>query len=164
MTTPWRATPAQHRRRLLLGGIVAALVLALVGIGIATLTGAISSSPDRRDPAATATAFIERYAVHDPGVCALVTADLRKRFARDGRCVGTTRGTTPRIDVLNSQTCGDRSSLDAEVNPAGEISERYVSLGLEQVGDEWAVRSVLPLNDRSVIKPYACASHTEYWG
>lgn len=161
----WGAEPAR-RRRLLVGGIVAAvLVLALVGIGIATMTGELGSAPERRDPAATAAAFIARYAVHDPGVCELVTIDLRKRFARDGRCAGTARGTTPRIDVLDSGTCGDRSSFDAEVTPAGEIGERYVSLGLEQVGEEWAVRSVLPLDDRSLIKHYPCApAHTTYGG
>lgn len=154
-----------RRRGLLIGGIVAALVvLALLVGGIATLTSVNGSSPDRRDPAATARAFIQRYAVHDPTACELVTAELRKRFARDGRCAGTTRGTTPRIDVLNSQTCGDRSGFSAEVDPAGEISERYVTVGLEQVGEEWAVRSVLPVDDRSVIKPYTCATHTEYWG
>lgn len=152
-------------KRQLLGGSVAVVVLALVGIGIATMTGALGSSPDRGDPAATARSFIERYAVHDPGVCELVTTSLRKQFAHDGRCAGTAHGSTPRIDVLDARTCGDRSSFEAGVTPAGEIGEGYVSVGLEQVGEEWAVRSVLPLNDRSVIKPYPCApAHTRYVG
>lgn len=144
-------------KRQLLGGGVVVVVLALVGIGIAVVSGALGSAPDRGDPAATARSFIERYAVRDPTACELVTPDLRKRFASDGRCAGTVQGSTPRIDVLDSGTCGDKSSLDAEVAPAGEIGERYVSIGLTQVGEEWAVDSVLPLNDRSVIKHYPCA-------
>lgn len=150
-------------KRQLLGGSVAVVVLALVGIGIATMSGALGSSPDRRDPAATARSFIERYAVHDPGVCELVTPDLRKRFASDGRCAGIAQGSTPRIDVLNAETCGDKSDFEAEVTPSGEIGERYVSLGLGQVGEEWAVDSVLPLDDRNLIKPYPCRpAHTSY--
>ncbi len=161
----------RRRRRMVVGGIVAAvLVLALLGVWIAKMAGAFDSAPepaplDRRDPAATATAFIQRYAVHDPTACDLVTAELRKRFDRDGRCTGTANGTTPRVDVINSQTCGNRGSFSAEVNPAGQISKRYVTVGLEQVGSDWAVRSVLPVDDRSVIKPYDCApASTQYGG
>lgn len=152
------------RPRLVVGGVVAAVVvLALLGVGIAKLTGALSSSPDRRDPADVARSFIALYAVHDPGACELVTASLRKRFARDGRCAGTAQGTTPRIDVLNARTCGDRSIFEAGVTPSGEISEGYVSVGLEQVGEEWAVDSVLPLDNRNLIKPTTCRpAHTEY--
>lgn len=173
----WAGQPApagngdggRRRRRLVVGGIVAGvLVLALLGIWIAKMAGAFDSSPaplDRRDPAATATAFLQRYAVHEPTVCELITADLRKRFDRDGRCSGAASGTTPRIDVINAKTCGNRSSFSAEVNPAGEIGKRYVTVGLEQAGDQWAVRSVLPVDDRSVIKPYECApASTRYGG
>jgi hypothetical protein len=150
-------------KRQLIGGGVVVVVLALVGIGIATMSGGLGSSPDRGDPAATARSFIQRYAVHDPTVCELVTPDLRKRFASDGRCAGTAQGSMPRIDVLNTQTCGDKSDFGAEVAPAGEIGERYVSLGLTQVGEEWAVDSVLPLDDRNLIKHYPCApAHTSY--
>lgn len=161
MPVSWSGASAR-RSRLVVGGIVAVAVLGL-GVGIAKLTGAIGSAPDRRDPADVAKSFIALYAVHDPGACELVTASLRKQFARDGRCAGDTHGTTPRIDVLDSLTCGDKSSLDAGVTPAGEVSKPYVSVGLEQVGEEWAVDSVLPLGDRSVIKPYPCRpARTEY--
>ncbi|MGH3686308.1 MAG: hypothetical protein ACRDSM_14900, partial [Pseudonocardiaceae bacterium] len=100
MRVSWGGGPAR-RSRLWVGGIVAVVVLGL-GVGIATVTGALGSSPDRRAPADVAKAFIEFYAVHDPGACELVTASLRKRFAHDGRCAGTAHGTTPRIDVLNA--------------------------------------------------------------
>ncbi|MGH3809397.1 MAG: hypothetical protein ACRDRU_22780 [Pseudonocardiaceae bacterium] len=167
MTMPvsWGGVPGR-RSRLVVGGIVAAVVmLALLGVGIATMTGALSSAPDRRDPADVAKAFIERYAVHDPGACELVTVSLRKRFTRDGRCVGDAHGTTPRIDVLNARTCGDRSMFEAGVTPSGEIGEGYVSVGLEQVGEEWAVHSVLPLDDRNLIRPTTCRpANKEYVG
>lgn len=165
MTMPVSWSGASARRsRLVVGGIVAAVVvLALLGVGIAKLTGAIGSAPDRGDPAATAKSFIALYAVHDPGACELVTTSLRKRFARDGRCAGDAHGTTPRIDVLNARICGDRSMFEAGVTPSGEIGEGYVSVGLEQVGEEWAVDSVLPLDDRNLIKPTTCRpANTEY--
>ncbi|MGH3808716.1 MAG: hypothetical protein ACRDRU_19230, partial [Pseudonocardiaceae bacterium] len=71
MPVSWGGGSAR-RSRLVVGVIVAVVVLGL-GVGIATVTGALGSSPDRRDPADVAKAFIEFYAVHDPGACELVT-------------------------------------------------------------------------------------------
>ncbi|MGH8921669.1 MAG: hypothetical protein ACRD0H_25590, partial [Actinomycetes bacterium] len=102
MPVSWGGGPARRSRMWVSGIVAAVVVLALLGV-IAKMTGAIGSSPDRRDPADVAKAFIELYAVHDPGACELVTVSLRKRFTRDGRCVGDAHGTTPRIDVLNAR-------------------------------------------------------------
>ncbi|MGH3722443.1 MAG: hypothetical protein ACRDRI_27135 [Pseudonocardiaceae bacterium] len=147
MPVSWSGGSA-WRSRLVVGGVVAVAVLRL-GVMIATMTGAIGSAPERHDLTATAKAFIKLYTVHDPGVCELATASLRKQLARDGRCAGDTHGTTPRIHVIDARTYGDRSSFEAGVTPSGEIGEGYVSVGLEQVGEDWAVRSVLPLDDRN---------------
>lgn len=154
-------------RRLLIGGVVAAVVVAaLLALWIARLTGTLGSvATDRADPAATATEFLQRYAVHDPAACELVTADLGDRLGRDGRCSGSTTGAAPRIEVLDSITCGTRHAFSAQVDPPGEVTKPYARVGLEQVGEDWSVRSVLPLEDRSVITPSQCAApETEYGG
>jgi hypothetical protein len=154
---PPQQTTGDRRRWLVVAGIAVAV---LVGVLLVWwIAGAAGSSPDlnRTDPAATATAFIQRYAVHDPRACELVTPDFRLRLNREGRCTGATQATTPRIDVVNAKTCGNRSGLSAEVNPAGDLGKPYVTVGLELMGGRWAVRSVLPIGDRSVIRPYDCA-------
>lgn len=162
---------ARRQRRFRLGLIVGGIiVLAIIGLGIANLAGAFDSSasagPDlnRSDPTSTATVFVERYAVHDPTACELLDATLEPKFQRDGRCSGTPLGTYPRVDVINSRTCGNRHNFDAEVNPAGEIGKRYVSIGLEETDGQWSVRAVLPISDRSVLRDAACAPPSTTYG
>jgi hypothetical protein len=135
------------------------VILGFVG-GCGQLAGA---NVDRGDPEGTAAAFLRLYAAHDPAACELVATELRSRFDSDGRCGGEPSDVEPRLDVLDSRTCGDRHSFSAAVNPSGEITTPFVTVGLELVDGSWAVRSVLPLTERSVIRPFDCAApSTEY--
>lgn len=147
---------------------VIAVLMMLVGAGVAGCAGATpaANTVDRTDAAATAQAFVQRYAVHDPAACELASARLRPRLDADGRCGGAAHGGAPLTDVLNAQTCGNKALFSAAVTPAGEIGKPYVSIGLDRDpgGAQWSVDAVLPLTDRSVIKPYPCATHTQYTG
>lgn len=142
-------------------------VLAVVGVAVGLLATAwVVGRPDGEpagvrwaDPDSVATAFVERYSVHDPAVCELVTSALRSRLDGEGRCAGPIRGASPRIAVLGSQTCGDVHSFDALVAPEGELGKRFVAVGLERTqGTAWLVRSVLPIGDCRVLATPSCGS------
>lgn len=155
-----QAVPADRRRRRWIAGGIAAVAVLAVAVVLWLILGGTGSAPgvDRGDPAATATEFIHRYATHDPAVCELATPQFRAVLDREGRCGGARRGDNPRVEVLFAKTCGARAGLWAQVDPAGEIVKPFVNVGVEQSGDQWAVRSVLPIADRGVIQPYECAS------
>jgi hypothetical protein len=142
---------------------VLALLIVLVFVGgCGQLAG---TNVDRGDPDETAAAFLRLYAAHDPAACDLVATELRSRFDSDGRCSGQPSDVGPQLDVLESRTCGDRHSFSAAVNPSGEVAAPFVTVGLELADGSWSVRSVLPLTERSVIRPFECAApSTEYLG
>jgi hypothetical protein len=167
---PARDAPGTRRCTIALRTGAAVVVLGLLGTGIAALSGAFDSPPSDSAPTLTpqdavATAFLERYARHDPAVCALATPQLRTTLQRGGRCNGTAAaGAAPVVEVLLSRTCGARHGFSAAVTPPGEIAAPYVTVGLELEGTTWSVRSVLPIADRGVIRDYACAPPTTRYG
>jgi hypothetical protein len=169
--TPDRAPrPPRGRRRtaLIAGGAVAMLA---VGVAAGYILGqrpdadAPASEVNRADPTATAAAFVTRYARHDPSACELASTELRAQLTRDGRCAGAPAGPAPKVDVLiPASPCGTRAGMDAAVAPAGEVGAPYAHIGLAVSGSTWEVRSVLPLSDRGVIKPYGCAPPSTHYG
>jgi len=161
------AAPARRRRTMVIaGGVVA---LALLGAGVAAISGAFDDAPggelDLTQQSSVATTFVQRYALRDPAACDLATEALRASLARGGRCGGVvTAGAAPTVTVLVSRTCGNRHGFSAEVTPPGAIGGRYLSVGLELDGARWAVRTVLPLNDRAAIRDYDCAAPATGYG
>jgi hypothetical protein len=163
---------ARRRRRLRIGLVVAGVVALLaIGFGLAATFGAFGdrgpSNPtvDRTSANAVASAFLSRYVAHDPSVCDLVSAQLHQQFEADGRCAGSPTGPAGAVTVIMPAiVCGDRAGYGAAVTPAGQLGAPYASVGLELDGSTWAVRSLLPLSDRSVIQPYRCATSNSYGG
>lgn len=155
-------TSRTRRIAALIGGAV--VVLAAGGLAVGLWES--HQGPDRSDPASTATAFLQTYAVHDPAVCELITPTLNKKFTRDGRCGGTASGQTPTVQVFSAQPCGNKALVKTEVNPAGEVGQRYALVGLNLTDQQWQVNSLLPISDRQVATepPAACATHSSYGG
>lgn len=152
------AVPARrrHRRSLVIAGATALLVGALLVWWLAQPQGADDVGLDRTNPESVAVTFLQRYAVHDPKVCDLVTAQLHSTLDRAGRCSGPIMGDAPTLTVLNTQTCGSKHGLSAELSQPGELGKRYATVSLERTADAWSVAALLPVEDRAVIRPYAC--------
>lgn len=136
---------------------VGAVVLLFAAACAAGRSDDAAGGVDWADPDSVASVFIERYAVHDPAACELVTSVLRGQLERDGRCAGPVRGSTPRLMVLESLTCGGVHDFAAVVTPEGEVGRRFVLVGLERAGGTaWLVRSVLPIGDCRVLVSRTC--------
>jgi hypothetical protein len=143
-------------RGVVAGAIVAAALL-LVAAWVLDSCGD-PSGVDGSDPGTVGVAFVRRYARHDPAVCELVTSALRGRLQSEGRCAGPVRGTVPQVGVFSSRTCDGVHHLEVMVAPEGEFGRRFVSVGLEQAGATWLVRSSVPVADCRVLTIPACGS------
>jgi len=155
---PPTATDGTGRRgRLMAIGAGLAVVLLVVLVVWAVQAGDSDAGDlDRADPQAVATAFVQRYATHDPSVCELAEPRLRDQLDRQGRCTGQSRGDVPVLQVRMSVTCGEHHGFGAQVEPPGEVGAPHVSVGLTRFGTQWLVDQLRPVQDGSVLRPYAC--------
>lgn len=137
-----------------------------LAVGVAGIGWWASSGTDRTDPTSTTTEFLTRYATHAPQVCELTTSKLRGEFTGDGRCTGQAGGQEPAVEIFSAKVCGDKALARAEVYPAGQVGTRYALVGLDLVDEQWSVRSVRPIQDRSVATatPGACDTSNSYGG
>lgn len=141
------------------------VLLLMAGVLAALVAGWRSSAGrgpdvalDRSDPVAVARAFAQRYAAGDPSMCELADDALEARLDRGGRC------TAPRVHgqlapalVVQAQTCGHRHGQSMRIWPRDPSRAPYLTVSVRRSGREWRVVAVLPVRDRAVIRPYACA-------
>lgn len=168
-----------NRRTTILVAVGAAVLIGL-GTAIGLLIGtssddndssaAAEESVDRSSARAVATAFIKRYATGDPAACALVTAEIRSEMRSAGRCQGQVRGhAAPSITYLRTVICPpaspSASSVQARVEPPGQIGTPYIRLSLTNSGDTWSISTVSPRTSPPTGKPARCKpAATEFGG
>lgn len=143
MRALWHALSARRGRWLLAGGTTAALVV----IGVVTSCSG-PSGPDRSDPTAVATALARGQAAGTGQVCALTTEPLTGQLADEHHCTPTRQTAPgPQVRVLDARPCGPRAVVALELDPPGQLGQRYATVGLSRLPEGWAATSLLALPD-----------------
>lgn len=148
-----------RRRNTTMGLLLAGAAVLLVG-GLTAGIWTASSGPDRSDPRAVTTAFVERYAAGDPDACEFATPDLAAHL---GGCTGAS-GPSPQVDVAFAQTCGNQSLTGVTVNPPGAVGKRHALVGLLRTDEGFTARSIQPLSTLAGQQPGECTSGTRHGG